>query len=76
MPGLSVLRRLLRNRRSQGLGLLMLALAPLAGAQVCSAPPKIGAAASGVEPSERFRMITSQCAAPRGAGGRGSSSTR
>ena len=63
MPGLSVLRRLVRNRRSQGLGLLMLALAPLAGAQVCGAPPKIGAAASGVEPSERFRMITSQCAA-------------
>ena len=63
MPGLSVLRRHLRNRRSQGLGLLMLALAPLAGAQVCGAPPKIGAAASGVEPSERFRMITSQCAA-------------
>ena len=63
MPGLSVLRRLVRNRRSQGLGLLMLALAPLAGAQVCGAAPKIGAAASGVEPSERFRMITSQCAA-------------
>ena len=63
MPGLSVLRRHLRNRRSQSLGLLMLALAPLAGAQVCGAAPKIGAAASGVEPSERFRMITSQCAA-------------
>ena len=63
MPGLSVLRRHLRNRRSQGLGLLMLALAPLAGAQVCGAAPKIGAAASGVEPNERFRMITSQCAA-------------
>ena len=63
MPGLSVLRRLVRNRHSQGLGLLMLALAPLAGAQVCGAAPKIGAAASGVEPSERFRMITSQCAA-------------
>ena len=63
MPGLSVLRCLVRNRRSQGLGLLMLALAPLAGAQVCGAAPKIGAAASGVEPSERFRMITSQCAA-------------
>ena len=41
----------------------MLALSPLAGAQVCGAAPKIGAAASGVEPSERFRMITSQCAA-------------
>ena len=63
MPGLSVLRRLVRNRSSQGLGLLMLALAPLAGAQVCGAPPKIGASASGVEPNERFRMITSQCAA-------------
>ena len=63
MPGLSVLRRLVRNRHSQGLGLLMLALAPLAGAQVCGAAPKIRAAASGVEPSERFRMITSQCAA-------------
>ena len=63
MPGLSVFRRLARDHRSQGLGLLMLALSPLAGAQLCGAAPKIGAAASGVEPTERFRMITSQCAA-------------
>jgi soluble lytic murein transglycosylase-like protein len=42
---------------------LLLGLASLAQAQVCGAAPKIGAAASGVEPTERFRMITSQCGA-------------
>jgi soluble lytic murein transglycosylase-like protein len=55
MPGLSLLPRLVF--------VALLGLASLAQAQVCGAAPKIGAAASGVEPTERFRMITSQCGA-------------
>ncbi len=56
MPGPSTLPRL-------AFAALLFALASLAQAQVCSAAPKIGAAASGVEPTERFRMITAQCGA-------------
>jgi len=59
MPGPSPFLRAI----SQGLSVLLLGLASLAQAQVCGAAPKIGAAASGAEPTERFRMITSQCGA-------------
>jgi soluble lytic murein transglycosylase-like protein len=60
MPGPSPIRRL--GLRA-GLSALLLGLASLAQAQVCGALPKIGKAASGAEPTERFRMITSQCGA-------------
>jgi soluble lytic murein transglycosylase-like protein len=57
MPGPSSFRCLVAS--------LLLGLASLAQAQVCGALPpiKAAAAASGVEPTERFRMITSQCGA-------------
>ena len=42
---------------------LLLSLASLAQAQLCGALPKVGQAASGAEPTERFRMISSQCGA-------------
>jgi len=63
MPGPFRLRHLVQRHASKGLSALLLGLASLAQAQVCGAAPKIGAAASGVEPTERFRMITSQCGA-------------
>jgi soluble lytic murein transglycosylase-like protein len=56
MPGPSSISRL-------AFAALLFGLASLAQAQVCDAAPKIGAAASGVELTERFRMITSQCGA-------------
>jgi soluble lytic murein transglycosylase-like protein len=63
MPGPFCLRHLVQRHASKGLSALLLGLASLAQAQVCGPAPKIGAAASGVEPTERFRMITSQCGA-------------
>jgi soluble lytic murein transglycosylase-like protein len=63
MPGPFPFLRVARGHALKGLSALLLALASLAQAQVCGAAPKIGAAASGAEPTERFRMITSQCGA-------------
>jgi len=56
MPGPSSFPRL-------AIAALLLGLASLAQAQLCGALPKVGQAASGAEPTERFRMISSQCGA-------------